>query len=236
MAIVTRTSKGSELSYAEMDNNLDELRDGVGAAVPATSGSGIQVGPVGGRQYAWHDMHARMEIDEDDVNKPANVIYRGGIKQRQYIESLSSSNCNIHIPHDYVPGTDLFIHVHWSHIGTLVTGGTTTWAFETIYAKGHDQAAFSAPVTTTVQQGANTAQYQHMVAETALSVTGGSANQLNTTDIEPDGVVIARLYLDSNDITVSSGLKPDPFVHFVDLHYQSTNVGTINKAPSFWSA
>ena len=23
-----------------------------------------------------------------------------------------------HLPHDYVPNTDIFIHVHWTHAGT----------------------------------------------------------------------------------------------------------------------
>ena len=27
-----------------------------------------------------------------------------------------------HVPHDYVPGSDLYIHVHWSQI-TVDTGG-----------------------------------------------------------------------------------------------------------------
>ena len=85
-----------------------------------------------------------------------------------------------------------------------------------------------------VTQNADTTQYFHMVAETALSVVGGSGNQLDTNRIEVDGVVSARLYLDSNDITVSGGGVPDPFALFVDLHYQSTEFGTLNKGPSFY--
>jgi hypothetical protein len=139
------------------------------------------------------------------------------------------------MPHDYAMGTNLYIHVHWSHTGTLVTGGSTTWGFELMYARGHDQAAFPAPITVSVSQNASTTQYQHMIAEGLASTPGGSGVLLNTTDLEVDGLIQCRLFLDSNDITVSGGLVPDPFIHMVDIHYQSTGAPTKNRAPSFWA-
>ena len=104
-----------------------------------------------------------------------------------------------------------------------------------MYSKGHNQAAFGEPVLITVAQNASTTQYQHMIAETAASTSGGSAVQLDTDVLEPDGVIQCRLYLDSNDMTVSGGAVPDPFAHFVDIHYQSTNIGTKQRAPDFWT-
>jgi len=83
-------------------------------------------------------------------------------------------------------------------------------------------------------QAANTTRYQHMIAETALSISGGSGTQLDTDLIEVDGLLFCRLYLDSNDLT-DSVAPPDPFVHFVDIHYQSTGVPTKNRAPDFWT-
>lgn len=234
MSIILRSEKGSELSHAEMDNNFTELRDiPNGKVFPKTKGVGIKV-DTASPDYGWHDLFAYTYIDTTSVNPPTFEPYSGGIKEFQFSESAEML-CRWHIPHDYAPGTDMFIHVHWSHNLSTVTGGTVTWAWEAIYSKGHNQAAFSSPKVVSVVQTASTTQYQHMVAETALSVTGGSVTQLNTDDLEPDGLILCRFYLDSNDISVSGGPVPNPFVHFIDLHYQTTGVPTKQKAPDFWT-
>ena len=74
-----------------------------------------------------------------------------------------------------------------------------------------------------------------MIAEGGASVSGGSATQLDTDNLETDGLILGRMYVDSNDITVSGGGVPEPFIHFVDIHYQSTGVGTKQRAPDFWT-
>ena len=132
-------------------------------------------------------------------------------------------------------GSDIFIHVHWSHISEMVTGGSATWVFEVSYAKGHSQAAFTDTKLTSVVQDASQIKRQHMVAETNLSVPGGSGVQFDSNEIEVDGLFLCRIYLDSNDIVTSDSSTVSPFVHFVDLHYQSTGLPTKNKAPDFWS-
>jgi hypothetical protein len=74
-----------------------------------------------------------------------------------------------------------------------------------------------------------------MIAGTTLSVSGGASDELDTDILEPDGLILCRFYLDSNDITVSGGGVPDPFIHFVDIHYQSTGLPTKQRAPDFWT-
>jgi hypothetical protein len=131
-------------------------------------------------------------------------------------------------------GTEIFIHGHWSHNGTAVTGGTVSWTFELSYAKGHGQAPFSAPKLITATQAASATQYMHMVAETSMTAATESATAFNVALMEPDAVLMCRVYLSANNMTVSGGGVPSPFLHFVDLHYQSTNIGTKNRAPNFW--
>jgi hypothetical protein len=53
--------------------------------------------------------------------------------------------------------------------------------------------------------------------------------------METDAVLMCNVHLSANNMTVSGGGVPAPFLHFVDVHYQSTNVGTKNRAPSFWA-
>jgi len=235
MAIVTRAGKGAELTHTEMDNNFDELeKRPTGQIYPKNKGVGIKI-DTNSPAFGWHDITGQLVIDPDDVNKANFAVYRAPIKQLQFAEGTSTAHTEFHIPHDYAPGTDLFIHVHWSTDSTLITGGSVTWRFDVCYSKGHDQAAFGLPVIIPVTQNASPTQYQHMIAETAASVSGGSGNQLDTDQIETDGIIMVNLAVDSNDITVSGGAKPNPFAHFVDIHYQSTGLPTKQKAPNFWT-
>lgn len=233
MTIITRAAKGSQLTHGEMDTNLTDLRDGLNVMVPKAQGYGIKVDSLGTPTFPWHDLHSTIHVDSDSILKPSFAIYNGTIKGRQFTEG-DEAFIEFHIPHDYVMGSEVFIHTHWSHNATTVTGGTVTWGFELMYAKGHNQDAFDTPIFVAVTQNASSIRYQHLVAETTMTSISGSATTFPVAMIEPDGVIMCRIYLDSNDITVSSGGIPEPFLHFVDLHYQSTSIGTKNKSPGFW--
>jgi hypothetical protein len=132
------------------------------------------------------------------------------------------------MPHDWAPGTDIYIHAHWSNAVGSVTGNAV-WGFEVTWARGFDQAAFSSNITTTATQAASTTAYQHMIDEVQLTAASPSASQIDTDILEVDGLFIVRTYLDN-----SSTISADPFLHTVDLHYQSTNIGTKDKAPDFY--
>ena len=140
MTITTRSGKGSELTWSEQDTNLTDLRDGVNAMVPKTKGRGVKIGPNGSETFGWHDLTATLQV-YGGLGEAARMIYRGGIKALQFTEG-DSAYADFHLPHDYAPGTDLYVHVHWSHNSALVTGGSTTWGFELIYAKGHNHRMF----------------------------------------------------------------------------------------------
>lgn len=231
MAIITRESKGAALTHSEMDNNIVELRDiPNGKVYPKESGTGIKI-DTASPDYGWHDLIGNLHV-YNEVGDATRTVYRGGIKALQFVEN-ESAYIDFHIPHDYAVGTPIYIHAHWSHNSTLVTGGSCTFGFELMYAKGHDQDVFNTPVNVSVVQNASTQQYRHMVAETMASDNGGSAVSLDTNLLEVDGIFQCRVYLDSNDIT-SSGAVPNPFIHSVDIHYQSTGLATKNKAPNFY--
>lgn len=234
MAIVTREGKGIALTHEEMDNNFNEL-DKIpnGQVFPNTKGVGIEISGTTS-DFGWHDLIGQLYNVEEDVNAAQYNIYRGGIRNYQFVEGHEAF-VNFHMPHDYLPGSEIYIHVHWSHDSTVVTGGTTTWAFETMYAKGHNQGAFEMPINISVIQAASIVPFQHLIAETVASVDGGSPVLLDTEKLEVDGILQCRLYLDSNDIATSNATVVNPFAHFVDIHYQSTGLPTKNKAPDFWT-
>lgn len=140
---------------------------------------------------------------------------------------------NFHIPHDYTPGTDLYIHVHWS---VNVTGGTGNANFIVDGTYGSINGAFN---TTTVTAKNITAavqgQYIHVVSEIQISAAGGTGGLLNTSNIETDGLLFVRVRIDNANVlhTLNTTARNALFLHQSDLHYLSTNSGTKNRSPPF---
>lgn len=236
MAITTRVGKGGALSHAELDTNFTDLRDGVALMVPAERGAtGILVDSLGTPDYGWNDLLGEVFVpDPTEPTAPSMVTYVSTIRQLRF-DPNDEAQLRFHMPHDYAVGTDIFIHVHWSHTSGVVTGGSVTWGFELMYAKGHAEGVFGASSITVVElQAASLDARRHMVCEAAASIAGGAANLFDTADIEPDGLVLGRVFLVANNITVSSGPAPDVFLHAVDIHHRTTNVGTKNRSPDFW--
>jgi hypothetical protein len=151
---------------------------------------------------------------------------------------MNEANINFHVPHDYLAGSDIYLHFHWAQ-NVVDTGGAAgapgacKWYAEVTYSKGHDQAPFITPITTSVTQTASGTQYQHMIAEVQLSAASPSASQLDSDNLEPDGIIGLRAYRDPAD--VADTLNQVPFLVYTDIHYQSTSIGTKNKVPGFYT-
>ena len=185
--------------------------------------------------FGWADMIGNLQVRNTGASKPAFITYRDTLSQFEFAAG-EEEWLDFHLPHDYAMGTDLHLHVHWSHNSAIVTGGSLTFTYEISYSKGHNQdgEAFPASVSTTFIGDASTTQYRHIITETQISAPSPDANQLNTNDLEPDGLILCRLEMTTNNIT-SSGAIPDPFIHFVDIHYQTIGVtGTKQKEPDFY--
>lgn len=71
-----------------------------------------------------------------------------------------------------------------------------------------------------------------MIAEVAFTNNGGDATHIDRNLIQVDGVIQVRIY--RNPADVADTLNQDTFVHYVDIHYQSTNMATKQKAPNFY--
>lgn len=180
--------------------------------------------------YGWNDWLGEIVTRGVGATDPGWALYRNGIYAYQF---AVNDECwqNFHVLHDYAPGTDLYIHAHWSHNAAAVTLGSITWTFEITYAKGHNQAAFPATKTISITQNASTTQYQHMLAEVQFTNAGGDATHIDRALIEVDGIIMVRCYLSAN--SMNGGAVP--FLHFIDIHYQSTGITTKNKAPNFYA-
>ncbi len=201
-------------------------------ALLKASGKGLKV-DITTPTFGWRDLLGKVTQRNIGGSKPTHAIYRGTLRQYQFAAG-KEEYFTYHIDHDHVPDSDIFLHVHWSHIGDDVSGGTVTFEYELSYAKGFNRGAFSEPVSTTFIGTADTTQYDHVITEVQVSAVSPDGNQLDSNDLEPDGIIEARVKVTSNDITVNAGGVPDPFIHEADIHYQSTNIGTKQKAPNFY--
>lgn len=191
--------------------------------------TGVLVDPAN-PSYGWRDIIGYPAYRSSGAEQPPFNVFKDNQRLYQF-DTLARKNWYVyHIPHDYVPGTDVYLHVHWAHNSATVASGSVTWQARAMYAKGHNQEPFGTEVTNTFGEAASTTQYQHMVTEGQLSTSGGSGTQLDTDLIEADGLVIVELSVSSNTINDGSW----PFVVTADVHYQSSNMATKNKVPNFF--
>jgi len=207
--------------------------------LPPTSGKGGKImttaGAPGASGYGWQDMVGHVMPKTSGVGTPTRTVYSGNIYDYAFIAN-DQTDFSFHIPHDYAPGTDLYFHLHQSHNGTNISG-TVEWTIYTTYAKGHNQANFPVEIAPLVTYAtvdlATTPQRRHRIDEIQFSAASPSATQLDTDDIEPDGIIIITCKMTTAP-TVTAGSW---FLHFTDLHYQSKDpfATTKNKAPNFYT-
>jgi hypothetical protein len=224
-------------------NNLQTLQGGTAGAyyhlTQDTFTNVISYLSGGTTGQGWNDLLGMPNIRVAGANDPTWNIYQGSLRQFQYSNVIMNEMWfTYHIQHDYKPGSDIHIHTHWSQTtidsgGPAGVPGNVKWYIDVSYAKGHNQAAFSAPITTSITQTASGTQYQHMLAEVQLSASSPSGSQIDSALLEPDGVLIVRLY--RNPADAADTLNQAPFLHFCDIHYQTDRVNTKNKAPNFYA-
>lgn len=196
-----------------------------GITIPKTSGKGIKV-DQDAPTFGWRDITAEVDTRGTGANDPSFAVYTGTNLRALQFSATVMQECFVtfHVPHDYVPGTDIHFHAHWSNAAATPNTGNVIWAFEYAFAKGFNQAAFPAPTTVSAAQACPATRYQHMIAETAAVTISG---------LEVDGLILVRCY---RDAAAGGDTCTDAvFLHTCDIHYQSTNMATKGKAPNFYT-
>ena len=192
---------------------------------PKTTNTGIQVDTTT-PTWGWRDIIGDISLRGTGAADPSYSIYQGSIRAYSFSASiLQEVQVVFHIPHDYVPGSDIYLHAHWSNGATVPNTGNVVWGFEVSWAKGFGQNAFSTPTTYTVTQASPAIRYTGNIGETtAITLTG----------LEVDSLILVRVYRDATNVADTC---TDPvFLHTADVHYQSTNLATKAKVgPAFYT-
>ena len=135
----------------------------------------------------------------------------------------------VHILHGLKAGTDITIHVHWSHTVTSPTGALK-WNVDWTLARGYEVGTFNTGTTTSsgtmsVVHTPNALPYVHHITDDdSMTITA-------QTELEPDSVVLCRLYRDSGD--AQDTFSGDAFLINVDVHYQRDKLGTAARNRPF---
>jgi hypothetical protein len=202
-------------------------------------------------EFGWTDLlgaiNTRPSAGQGAAAVPDYVQYRDNIYAFRFgtvnpNDHLHEAFIEYHIPHDYVPGTDIYIHTHWSQIVVDDVGGgvpgVSEWFFDISYADGYGTAGgtgdpFIAPKTISVTQQASTTQYAHMIAEVIITGATDTSTTFDRTKPKVDGIFLVRVYRDPG--SANDTLVQDTFLHYVDMHHQTTNVGTKNRNTPFYT-
>jgi hypothetical protein len=175
----------------------------------------------------WNDyVISGLSLPLAHVNAPTLTLFRDGLYLPAFVGTGIQSQyvyAAIHIQHDYLPGTPLYPHVHWTHINAAPTG-SVKWQIEYSVSKGHSVGTFGASTTVSVVQAA-AAQYTHHIAEVA------DGDVIPATNVEPDSVVLIRLIRDPAD--AADDFADDAYLVAIDLHYKSQMCLTNEKASPF---
>jgi hypothetical protein len=188
---------------------------------------------MNGYQVAcWKDLIGATNFKGSGNTIPPFQLYRGAIWKTGFnVDNTTLYYFNYHIPHDYIKGTDIFIHAHHS---TTAADERGTCEFELDASYAAVNSEFIAPIGIDsifyTYNGASD-QYRHIVTEVQLSTSGGTNNLLDTDLLDTDGMIFIRLRRRATtDTIVNPGSL---FLHQVDVHYQAYVGGTINKNAPF---
>ncbi len=212
-----------------------------GLVLPKTSGVGIKV-DTASPTFGFADIIGDQFSKNTGATKPTLAAYNGVVQAWQFANG-DEAYMTYHIPHDYVLGTDIHLHIHWSQNNVGATGGTIDFIYTAIYAKGWNQATgstfTSTPITATfssinINDGSSgLSRYQQHITEVTISAATATAALFDRDDFEPDGVIELTIEMDATNLT---GTPSDPFIHYADIHYQTTGlIGTKSRTPDFYT-
>lgn len=231
---------GSTRTYTAPDQNgtiiVSDVTNRVHNSVPSWNST---TSKYEDNQDGWVDMLGVLDFRSGGGSNPF-ILTQFDVAGRVYEWATANSAgqqsqgfLSFHWPHDYVPNSDTFIHLHISTNQSV----TTTTAFQLWAGFGkRDTGLFPALIQlqniTYTFQGASDVR-KHIVVEVPLSTAGGSATTLNTASLETDGILQVYINYVRGSNSDNMGNNVPTFLHFCDIHYKSTSRGTKNKVSPF---
>ena len=201
----------------------------VTAAIGDNMTLGISSDIYGGkptRTRGWRDITTQVTVRGVGANDPTFSVYTG-TTFRAFSFSATTMNevfAVFHVPHDWIPGTAIHLHAHWSNAAAAPSTGNVIWGFDYSFAKGFGQEAFPVQNNVIISAPSPAISKTHNISETPPILVPG---------MEIDGILLVRCYRDAANVldTCTNAV----FLHTMDIHYESDSNSTKNKAPNFYN-
>ncbi len=209
MTITLRETKGSPLTYGELDENFVDL-----AARTALS---------------WSQIGGEPAVREGDPNAPQQQQFRGNIYALAYpAGQLSESFITFDVPFDYAVGTDLMVGIHWSP-GNVTSTGNVRFGMEFTYAWSYGPGAGNVfGPTTTIYINASQADG---TPYTSYINFNSPADNFPAAAVQQNMRFLVRVFRDGAN--VGDTFPESVFIVGTDFFYQVDRFGTATKVPPF---
>lgn len=210
MTITLRSTKGSPLTWNELDGNFTDL------ATRTAQG--------------WAVVPVVPEVRPGDPDAPELTLFRGGIYEYVYFQGqISSSYASFNVPLDYAAGTPLKAAVQWTP-GNFSDNGNVRFGLEFTYAWAYggldapqNHAFGPTEFAYTLASGHDNMTY-HLHTKFFETEIPGEA-------IQPNMRFLIRFFRDgSNPLDTFAG---DIFVVGLGFYYQRNKFGQPNPTPPF---
>lgn len=167
----------------------------------------------------WNDVRMISTARTTGANAPTLEVFRNGLRAYRFDNgaTLKEIFLSAQLPHSYLEGSDIKLHVHWAHVEGS-DNGNVVWSAEYSWASNLDalpasSTASSAPVAVLASQ-----QYMPIISP-IVTITG--------TNKKISSLLLIRLY---RDPTVAGDTSTaNVFLLEADLHIQQDAVGTVNE-------
>jgi len=213
--------------------------------LPKTTNTGIKLDTTT-PTFGYKDLIGQINPHVGGGIAPTSTLIKGtGTHMRSWAFSAGDviDSVIFHIPHDYLPGSDIFLHCHYKHAGTAISGNLVLdWYVN--YCKGYTQAGqifgneINITQTISTPNIATIPRYSHNIAEFQLSNNGGNTTHLDRNLIEVDGIINVSITATTIPTITGAptGSANEPFIFMIDIHYQTTGViGTKDKNFPFYT-
>jgi hypothetical protein len=183
----------------------------------------------------WEDLLGQIVAKTSGPTAPTYGVLNGAIEGYSFA-AADEASIMFHMPHDYALGTDVFLHFHWSHNGTAISGNMVT-TFSATYSDGHGAGTFTNTINSSMTYNtvniATTPRYVHRIDEVQISGPTATASRFASSIFLPDGILGVKV-VTTTIPTITGGTPNEPFLLLCDLHYQKNMFGTKNKSPNFY--
>ena len=102
----------------DISPNIRKFLDDV--IFPKTAGKGIKVDTTT-PTFPWRDLEGPIQPKKIGAGSPTWKLWSDDIWEWSFIVN-DIIDSKLHWPHDHVTGSDVYLHIHWSHNGTAISG------------------------------------------------------------------------------------------------------------------